>query len=121
MNKKTKQYLIFVLFIIGFAFLSVINVYLMLKKENGDLILFYSIACFFFAFWLLDLIFSDKFFSFFYKTFQKPMSKSMTMDLMGASVVSEKKAYKTYKKLIKILPYICFSILIIGIILLLLQ
>lgn len=49
------------------------------------------------------------------------MSKSMTMDLMGASVVSEKKAYETYKKLIKILPYICFSILVIGIILLLLQ
>lgn len=70
MNKKTKQYLNSVLFIISFAFLSVINIYLMLKKENGDLISFYSIACFFFAFWLLDLIFSDKFFSFFIKHFK---------------------------------------------------
>ena len=92
MTKKSIQYLCSVLFIIVFIFLSVINLYLILENDNDDMILFYSIACFFFAFLLFDLIFCVKFFSFFHKIFQKHMSKSITMDLMGTSVASEKKS-----------------------------
>ena len=118
MTKKTKQYLYSVLLIVAFISLSVINLHLIVKKGNNDMILLYSIACFFFVYWLFNLIFPIKFFRFNYKIFQKPMSKSMTMDLMGTHIASEKKAYETFKKVVEISPYIYLTILIIEIILL---
>ena len=120
MTKKTKQYLYSVLLIIVFAFFSVIKVSLIFQKGINDIILLYSIACFLFLLWLGGSIFPVKSFRLIYKLFQKPMSKSTTLDIMGTSVVSEKKAYETFLKMIKKLPYIYLAILILGIILLLL-
>ena len=120
MKKKIKSIISSLLLITVFALLSVINVYLIVKKHNSDMILLYSIACFFFIYWLCDLLFPVKFFELNYKLFRKPMSKSMTMDMMGIEVASEKKAYKCFQKMILIIPYIILFILGIGIIILLL-
>ena len=120
MKKIKKQYLYSVLLIIAFAFFSTINVHLILKKGNNDMILLFSIACFFFVLWLCDVIFSDRLFGYIYKIFQKPMTKSRTMDFMGTNIVSEKKAYETFHTMIEFAPYIYVTILIIGIVLLVL-
>lgn len=118
MKKQSKQYFYSVLQIVVFVLLSVINVYFIVKKNNDDVILLYSIGCFFFAFWLCGLLFPVRFFNFIYKLFQKPMSRSMTMDMMGINVASEKRAYKTFQRMIRVSIYISLFALGIGIILL---
>ena len=120
MKKQSKQYFTFVLLIITFTLLSAFNISLIIKKNGSDMILLYTISCFLFVLWFLGTLFKMKLLRLFYKVFQRPMSKSMTMDVMGISVVSEKKAYETFKKMIKTLPYIYLSILVIGILVLLL-
>ncbi len=118
MKKQAKRWLYSVLLIVAFALLSAINVCRMIQKNNSDLILLFAIACFFFAYWLCDLLFSVKFFKLHYKLFRKPMSKSMTMDIMGIEVASEKKAYQFYQKMIRVFPYISLAVLGMGILLL---
>ena len=120
MTQKAKHCLYSAFLIILFAVLSVVNIYLILQKNNIDMILLYAIACFFFVCWLLDLFFSLKLFRFIYRIFEKPMSKSMTMDTIEINVASENQAHTTFQKMIKISPCIYLSILIIGIIILLL-
>lgn len=116
MKKKIKQYIYSVLLIIMFIALSIVNIYLIIDKESYDAVLLYSLACFWFIFWICGIIFKVKFLNLIYKVFKKPMSKSMTMDLMGVSVVPEDVAYKTFNKMLNVSPYIYLLFLLIGII-----
>ena len=119
MSIKPKHIIYSIVKIIIFVVFSVINLLLIVQQSNSDMILLYSIACFFFLYWICGLLFPEKFFQIICKLFLKPMKKSLTMDILGIEVASEKKAYKTYKTMLKIFPYIAYAIIGINIVLLL--
>lgn len=121
MKKQVKKYVFSFFLIVTFVVVSVFNVYLIIDRNSSDMILLFAVACFFFSLWLLDFIFKRRVFRLLYKIFLKPMSRSMTMDTLGTSIVCEEEAYRTFKKMMKTLPSVYLTILIIGIVILLLS
>ena len=120
MKKQAKRWIGFTIQVLLFVLLSALNIYLIVRKHNNDMILLYAIACFFFVYWMCGFLLPKGFLKLQYKLFRKPMEKSMTLEFMGERVADEHTAHKTLQKTVRIFPYIYFGFLGCGILLLLL-